>query len=69
MKKTLMCTEMAAAGLLTIGAVAWRFDSLWGEIAGYFGLLLAMICVAAIFAAKAIAELERGKEQCRKQSR
>lgn len=60
MKKALMCTEMAAAGLLTIGAVAWRFDSMWGEIAGYFGLLLAILCVVAIFAAKAFAELNRG---------
>lgn len=62
MEKSIMIALMAAAVSLTVGAVASRFDVVWGEAFGYFGLLIAVICGLCVAGLKAIEEIER--ERC-----
>lgn len=62
MEKGIMIALMVAAVSLTVGAVASRFDAVWGEVFGYGGLLVAAVCGACVAGLKAIEEIER--ERC-----
>ena len=62
MEKSIIYALMIAAASLTVGAVASRFDAVWGEAFGYFGLLVAVICGACVAGVWAMNEIER--ERC-----
>lgn len=59
--KFLTITGSLSATCLVIGAVAGRFGSMWGDIFGLAGFLLAMPCAFVLIAAWAFSEMDRGK--------
>ena len=60
MTKFLMFMGSLSAAFLIIGAVAGRFGSMWGDVLGLLGMLLAMPCAFVLIAAWAAAEMKRG---------
>lgn len=62
MEKSIMIALMVAAVALTVGAVASRFDAVWGEVFGLFGLLVAVVCGLCVAGVWANGEIER--ERC-----
>lgn len=62
MEKVIVNALMIAAAFLTGGAVASRFDLVWGEVFGYCGLLIAVLCGIGVFGLWALNEAD--KERC-----
>lgn len=54
---------ISASLLLLGGAVVSRFDAVWGEVFGLFGILVAVICGACVAGLWAMKEIE--KERCK----
>jgi len=63
MEKGIMIALMVAAVSFTVGAVASRFDVVWGEAFGLFGLLIAVICGLCVAGLWAIAEIEKERSR------
>ena len=62
MEKGIIRALIIAVLSLTVGAVSSRFDVVWGEAFGYFGLLVAVICGLCVAGLWAMNEIE--KERC-----
>lgn len=62
MKKGIINALMVAAVSLAVGTISSRFDVVWGEAFGCFGLLIALICGLCVAGLWAIKEVER--ERC-----
>lgn len=62
MEKVIVNALMIAAAFLTGGTVASRFDAVWGEAVGLFGLLIVVLCIACVAGLWALNEAD--KERC-----
>lgn len=60
MIKFLSVLGSLSAGCLTIGVVAGRFGSMWADVFGLGGIILALPCAFVLVAAWAVSEMERG---------
>ena len=63
MEKSIIYALMIATVSLTVGAVASRFDAVWGEAFGLFGILVAVVCGLCVAGLLAIAEIERERSR------
>jgi hypothetical protein len=63
MEKSITIALMVAAAALTVGAVSSRFDAVLGEVFGYGGLLIAVVCGLCVAGIWAIGEIEKERSR------